>query len=314
MQPAPEIVAIQVTPQPVVLDTGEVALRIEASTVNATRLRGRLLSPDGTSVPLDFTAQPPPCDWLATHTLRPADREGTWRVEARAGRAVAEYEFDVDRRGTKAEARFESFDAEPRQVPRGDLIRLLGRVELVKNGASGPAAGLPVVITFQEQETCGRRRFAEAVTDDLGRFAAQAPVAESGEWWAEVSSGREVIGALSAPVFVEATAEQKFATQLDYAVRRAGGGTVHSGRLRGKPGQSWQGLGNQRIWVFYRKPGAPSGSFDSVNKSTLTRDSPVLSRGRYEVRTGAKNGGAWRVEYFGTNLAAGAVSAAKPAP
>ncbi|MFI6734813.1 hypothetical protein ACIBI9_17945 [Nonomuraea sp. NPDC050451] len=314
MQPSPDIVAIQVTPQPVVLDTGEVALRIEVSTANATRLRGRLLSPDGTRVPLEFAAQPPPCDWLATHTLQPADREGTWQVEARSGRAAAVHEFDVDRRGAKAEARFESFDAEPRRVPRGDLVRLIGRLELVKNGASGPAAGLPVVIAFQEQETCGRRELAEAVTDDLGRFAAQAPVMESGEWRAEVRSDPEVIGAVSTAVFVEATAEQRYATQLDYAVRRAGGGTVHSGRLRGKPGASWEGLGNQRIWVFYRKPGAPSGAFNSVNKSALTRDNPVLSRGRFEVRTGSKSGGAWRVQYFGTNLAAGVVSAAKPAP
>ncbi|MEV1174505.1 hypothetical protein [Nonomuraea sp. NPDC049784] len=315
MQPSPGILAIQVTPQPAVLDAAPVEITVEASTENATRLRGWLVSPGGMRIPLDFAAQPPPCNWRATHTFQPGDQEGAWHVEARAGRAEAVHDFDVERRGVKAEARFADFDAQPRRIRRGDLVRLTGRVELVKGSATGPAGGLTVVIAFHEQDTCGRRELGETVTDDLGRFGTDAPVMESGDWRAEVRSTPDVIGALSGPVFVEATAEQKYDTEIvDYRVRRSGGNTVHTGRLRGKPVSAWQWLGNQRIWVFYRKPGAPSGAFNSVNKSTLTRDSPVVRRGRFEVRTQVENGGAWRVEYFGTNLAAGDESAPRPAP
>ncbi|MEV0235283.1 hypothetical protein [Nonomuraea sp. NPDC050786] len=315
MQPTPDILALQVTPQPAVLDTAPVEITVEASTENATRLRGWVVSPGGIRVPLDFTAQPPPCNWRATHPLQPGDQEGGWHVEARAGRAVAVQDFDVERRGAKAEARFVDFDAQPRQAARGDLVRLTGRLELVKGSASVPAGGLAVVIAFHEQETCGWRELGEAVTDDLGRFGTEAPVMESGDWRAEVRSTPDVIGVVSATVFVEALAEQKYDTEIvDYRVRRSGGDTVHTGRLRGKPVSAWQWLGNQRIWVFYRKPGAPSGAFNSVNKSTLTRDSPIIRRGRFEVRTGAENGGAWQIRYFGTNLAAGDESDPKPAP
>ncbi|MGW0807345.1 hypothetical protein [Nonomuraea sp. NPDC002799] len=302
MQTPPDIIAIQVTPQPIILDGAPVDLVVEVSTANATGLRGHLRAPDGTRVPLDFAAQPPPCDWRAGHRLPPDAQEGDWLVETRAGRTTAVHGFAVDRRGVRAEARFTAFDARPDRVPRGGDVRLTGSLEVVKDGGSGPAAGLTVVIVFQESDTCGWRDFAETRTDDAGRFETEAPVVESGEWRAEVRSSREIIGARSASVFVEATAENKFQTEVrGYRASKQGGGTVHTGKLRGRPGGSWTWLVGQTIHFYYRAPGAPSGAFHALGRSTVTRNSP---KGGFRATTGAKNGGWFRADFHGTTLAA----------
>ncbi|SEF77755.1 hypothetical protein SAMN05444920_101623 [Nonomuraea solani] len=312
MQTSPDIRAIEVTPHPVVLDTGPIEIVIDVSATRVSTMYGWLTAPDGIAYPIGFTDRHAPCGWQATHLLRPGAPEGPWRVEVRAGETSAGHDFDVATRGTRAEVRFTDFDAQPPQVPRGELARLTGRAELVKNGATGPGGGLDVVLAFREDNVCGWRELAEAVTDDLGRFTVGGPVVASGDWRAEVRTTSEAIGGRSEAVFVEATSYRPYATQIvGYQVRRLGQEIVHTGRLRGKPVSTWEWLSNQRIWVFYREPGAPSGAFHSAGRSTVTR---VDQRGRFEARTLMRSGGAWRVEYFGTARAGGDRSGPRPAP
>ncbi|MEV0380372.1 hypothetical protein [Nonomuraea sp. NPDC050643] len=241
MQSPPDIRAIEVTPQPVVLDAAPAEILIEVAAIRATTVTGRLIAPDGTELTLAFTHRLAPCEWQAAHLFQPGDLEGAWRLQVSSGQATAGCGVALARRGSRAEARFADFDAQPPQVPRGDLVRLTGRVGPVKDGASGPAGGLDVVLAFREDNTCGWRELAETVTDDAGRFAAEAPVMASGDWRAEVRTTPGVIGGRSEAVFVEATSLQPYETQIvGYRVRLLGEETVHTGRLRGKSVATWE--------------------------------------------------------------------------
>ncbi|WP_113703740.1 hypothetical protein [Nonomuraea lactucae] len=190
----PVVLAIQVTPEPVVLDANPVEVIVEASTEDATSARGWLTAPDGSRTELDFAEQQAPCDRRAVHTFRQGDQAGDWSVTVDAGGARAAHGFMVEIRGAKPATRFASFEARPAEVTRGDPVTFTGRLERERGGTWAPAGGQSVVITFQEENTCGWRIFADAVTDDLGVFRARALAPESGHWRAEFRGTAALMG------------------------------------------------------------------------------------------------------------------------
>jgi hypothetical protein len=299
MQVTPVILGIQVSPQPIVLDVDPVDVSIEVSAENATAVTATLHGPGTPPTTLDLVAAAPPCDWRLSHLFEAKEQEGRWRIVVRSGAASAEQEFQVDRRGTKSETVFTAFDVQPRQLVRGGEVTVTGRLEANRGGFLEPVRAQDVVVAYLEDNTCGRREFARARTDDLGGFRATAPVRDSGQWRAEFRSTATLIGSGSVEIFVEARFDEQNETEFpSYSATRQGNATVHAGRLRTESGQ-W--LGNKNVWVYYRPPNAPRNAYQSMNRKTVTRDTRD-DRGRFRGQSGRRQGGFWRVEFHGDRL------------
>ncbi|MFF5209597.1 hypothetical protein [Streptosporangium sp. NPDC000396] len=314
MSAEPSVEAIEVAPYPIVLDAEPVEVVIDIATQKAPSLSGRLRAPDGSYVPLDIVDRPSPCNGQASHTFRPGDQPGLWHVEVRAGQAFAEVEFQVESRGAKVETRFADFDAQPREVDRGESVTLSGRLEVLRReGTWSPFASQTVRILFQDENSCGRRELAEAVTGDRGEFAVKVRVRSSGFWRVRFPGTARALGSQSDDLYVQAAFENQYPTDFfTYKISKSGNGIKHTGRFRGRPRGAWKWLSGKTVSVYYRKPNGPAGAFNAVGKATVTRSFPFT--GRFAVLSGTSEAGHWRVEFDGDSLAGPAESQSYPPP
>ncbi|MFI6323094.1 hypothetical protein ACIBG8_36580 [Nonomuraea sp. NPDC050556] len=174
----PEIVAINVDPNPVVRgEFDSVTFVVEIAAPESADVQGELVSPDGeTRLKLHLRQEGPL--WRALAELPKDSSPGLWTVEARDGEDLLELEFPVEIAGFKNLSRIE-FTIDPQTAEYGERLIVRG---ILGGLPEDELVGQEVVLVFREAESFLWEEVVRLRTDRRGEFLVGVPAEASGSW------------------------------------------------------------------------------------------------------------------------------------
>lgn len=178
-----EILAIDVTPYPVILDTGApVPVSVEVAAPGARELTGELAGPKGTDVRIPLILRRKDDDlWLGEAELPPETPTGRWTVHVHEGAAALSVRFPVesDSEKDRSELRLE---VARDHVAHGELLEFRGSLIVEPRRQFSVEK---VTLFVRAVDDVVKEQVATVRTDRDGGFLVGVPAEFSGYWMAQ---------------------------------------------------------------------------------------------------------------------------------
>lgn len=245
-----EIIAIDVTPYPIIL--GESEVLIEVAAPESERIKGAIVGPGD---PIDLRFERRESHWYARPSIPEETKPGMWTVFVEDGEDSLELDVPIESERDKIRSKAE-LSVDKDKAEYGEPLVFNG---LLFGPPDDLRAGQEVVLVFREAGTDIWEEIITLPTDRDGRFLVSVPAEFSGSWLVKFDGleagefNQPVMALRSAPMMVEvfATPQAKIVV-ADFDVDKVTGSAGRDYTLSGATRPTASAFGNAVIKAHVR--------------------------------------------------------------